>query len=53
METIVEQFDHLISDLDNSLASTVKKHELEYLKGYQIYVREKERELRELVLKLN
>jgi hypothetical protein len=31
----------------------LKRQEQEYLKGYSIYVREKEKELRELVSKLN
>ncbi len=31
----------------------LKRQEQEYLKGYSIYVREKEKELRELVTKLN
>jgi hypothetical protein len=31
----------------------IKSHEQDYLKGYQIYVREKEQELRNLVNKLN
>lgn len=31
----------------------IKAHELDYLKGYSIYVRLKEREMRELVTKLN
>lgn len=39
--------------MDNKLNRVIKRHEQDYLKGYSIYVREKERELRELIKKLN
>ena len=35
------------------MGRVIKANELDYLKGYSIYVREKERDLRELVTKLN
>ena len=43
----------MIDDLDVKLNSVLKKHEHDYLKGYSIYVKQKEKELRELVNKLN
>jgi hypothetical protein len=43
----------VISDLDQKLAKVLEQQEEEYLKGYSVYVREKERELRDLVTKLN
>jgi hypothetical protein len=39
--------------MDEKLNKVLKRQEQEYLSGYSIYVREKERELRELVIKLN
>ena len=35
--------------MENKLSSVIKRHEADYLKGYSIYVRDKERELRDLV----
>ena len=43
----------MIKHLDQSLNKVLKRQEADYLKGYSIYVREKERELRSLVQKLN
>jgi hypothetical protein len=39
--------------MDEKLKNQIRKHEFEYLKGYSIYVRQKERELKELVVRLN
>jgi hypothetical protein len=39
--------------MDAKLNKVLKRQEADYLKGYSIYVREKERELRDLVQKLN
>jgi len=39
--------------MDTSLNKVIKRHEQDYLKGYSIFVREKEAELRELIKKLN
>lgn len=39
--------------MDVKLNRVLKRQEQEYLKGYSIYVREKEKELRTLVEKLN
>ena len=43
----------MIKDMDAKLNKVLKRQEADYLKGYSIYVREKERELRDLVQKLN
>ena len=43
----------VIEDLDKKLDRVLKKQEHEYLKGYSLYVKQKERELRELISKLN
>lgn len=43
----------MVKDLDVKLNKVLKRQEQEYLKGYSIYVREKEKELRDLVTKLN
>ena len=43
----------MVKDLDVKLNRVLKRQEQQYLKGYSIYVREKEKELRELVTKLN
>ena len=48
-----DQLNDLIRDMDQKLNKVLKRQEQEYLSGYSIYVREKERELRELVTKLN
>lgn len=43
----------VITDLDGKLNRVLAKQEYEYLKGYNIYVKKKERELRQLIDKLN
>ena len=42
-----------IQDLDKKLNRVLAKQEYEYLKGYNIYVKQKEKDLRELIEKLN
>lgn len=42
-----------IEGLDHKLHLVLKKKEHDYLKGYSIYVKQKEQELRELINKLN
>ena len=39
--------------MDTRLNEVLKRQEGDYLKGYSIYVREKERELRDLIIKIN
>lgn len=48
-----DRLNDCIKDMDQKLNRVLKRQEEEYLKGYSIYVREKERELRDLVTKLN
>jgi hypothetical protein len=48
-----EDFNLVVHDLDNKLNTVVSRHEEQYLKGYSIFVRDKERQLRELIIKLN
>ena len=43
----------VIADLDTRLNRVLAKQEYEYLKGYNIYVKKKEKELRQLIDKLN
>lgn len=43
----------MIQGLDQKLENVLKKQEHDYLKGYSLYVKQKERELREIVAKLN
>ena len=43
----------MIQDLDKKLNRVLANQEYEYLKGYNIYVKNKERELKELINKLN
>jgi len=43
----------VISDLDVKLDRQLKKQEHDYLKGYSIYVKTKEKELKSLIQKLN
>ena len=43
----------VIEGLDKKLNRVLAKQEYEYLKGYNIYVKRKEKELRELIEKLN
>ena len=41
--------EELISDLDGKLNKVLAKQEYEYLKGYNIYIKRKEKELKELI----
>lgn len=48
-----KKLDFIVYDLDTKLDRVLKKQEHDYLKGYSIYVKQKENELRELIKKLN
>jgi hypothetical protein len=50
---IYRKFDNNIDDLDKNLNSVLRKQEYEYLQAYNIYVKRKEKELRELIDALN
>ena len=43
----------MILDLDRKLNNQLKKQEHDYLQGYSIYIKSKERELKNLIQKLN
>lgn len=47
------KIEDVIEGLDVKLNSILAKQEYDYLKGYNIYVKKKENELRELIEKLN
>lgn len=53
IEQVVGQLDNLVKDMDVKLNGVLKRQEEDYIKGYSIYVREKERELRDLIVKVN
>lgn len=53
VEHTKNQLEDVITDLDKKLNRVLAKQEYEYLKGYDIYVKRKEKELRELIEKLN
>ena len=48
-----EDLEDVIDGLDEKLDRVLKKQEHDYLKGYSIYVKQKEKELKELINKLN
>ena len=48
-----ENIDGTIGNLDEKLNILLAKQEYEYLKSYNIYVKRKEQELRDLINKLN
>jgi len=53
LEKVKQDLDETIRDLDLKLNRVLAKQEYDYLKGYNIYVKRKERELRELIQKLS
>ena len=50
---INDELDDAISGLDKQLDQKLKKQEHDYLKGYQIYVKQKEQDLRKIIAELN
>ena len=48
-----KELDDVIGDLDEKLSAQLQKQEHDYLKGYSIYVKTKEKELKTLIQKLN
>ena len=53
LEKAKADLDETIRDLDAKLNRVLAKQEYDYLKGYNIYVKRKEKELRELILRLS
>ena len=48
-----KKMDSVIEDLDEKLNDVLSQQEFEYLKSYNIYVKRKEKDLRDLIEKLN
>ena len=48
-----KKMDGVIEDLDEKLNDVLSQQEFEYLKSYNIYVKRKEKDLRDLIEKLN
>ena len=53
LERTKAELDDVIKDLDQKLNRVLAKQEYDYLKGYNIYVKRKEKELRDLIQKLS
>lgn len=53
LERTKKELDDTIKDLDVKLNRVLAKQEYDYLQGYNIYVKRKEKELRELIHKLS
>lgn len=51
-ENVKRDLDDVIHGLDEKLNRVLAKQEYEYLKGYNLYVKRKEKELRELIMRL-
>ena len=49
VENARKELDDVIEDLDDKLDKQLKKQEHDYLKGYSIYVKTKEKELKTLI----
>lgn len=50
---INDELDDAISGLDKQLDQKLKKQEHDYLKGYSMYVKQKEQDLRKIIAELN
>jgi len=50
---INEELDDAISGLNSQLEKKLKKQEHDYLKGYSMYVKQKEQDLRKIINELN
>ncbi len=48
-----DAFNELIENFDKKLQAVLERQEEEYLKGYSVYVQQRERELKEYIKKLN
>ena len=53
LDEVNTKFNSIIENLDQSLNGVLRKQEYEYLQAYNIYVKRKEKELRELIGALN
>jgi len=50
---MITKLDEYMETIEERLKRTLKSQENDYLKGYSVYVREKERELRNLIIKIS
>lgn len=53
VENEKDKIDQVIDGLDEKLNDVLSQQEFEYLKSYNIYVKRKEKDLRDLIEKLN
>ena len=53
VQSTKNDLENTIKDLDVKLNRVLAKQEFDYLKGYNVYVKRKERELRDLIVKMN
>lgn len=53
LNNVKNQLDNVIGDLDRKLTNQLKRQEFDYLQGYSLYVKTKEREMKTLIQKLN
>jgi hypothetical protein len=53
VKRIRDDLDNIIEGLDGKLDNVLKRQEEDYLKGYTIYVKQKEQELQQLIVNLN
>lgn len=53
IEGLIDNVNGTIDDLDTKLDKVLKRQEQDYLKGYTIYVKQKEKELQDLICNLN
>lgn len=52
LDAVKKELDGVIHGLDEKLNRVLAKQEYEYLKGYNLYVKRKEKELRDLIFRL-
>ena len=48
-----EELDGVIEVLDKNLVNVLKKQEADYLKGYSIYVKQKEKDLKDIITRIS
>ena len=47
------ELDDVIKDLDQKLIDVLKRQEADYLKGYSIYVKQKQKDLKDIITKMS
>ena len=48
-----DEINAVINDLDAKLVNVLKKQEADYLKGYSIYVKQKEKDLKDIITRIS